>query len=129
VAPDQLYANGGVAEQSVDPLALDWLTDRDLAFLVERLPLPQRQVLVLRYMLDFSYTEIALALDRSIDDVRQLHHRARRHLEERLRRLGHAPRVARDVERCRTFVKQATVLRTRRFGLTRNATLRRLQGR
>ena len=55
---------------------LEWLTDSDLLVLVERLPEPQRQVLALRYMLDFTFQEAAEVLDRTPDAVRQLHHRA-----------------------------------------------------
>jgi RNA polymerase sigma-70 factor (ECF subfamily) len=96
--------------------ALSWLTDRELVMLVERLPLAQRQVLMLRYMLDLPHAEIARILDRSPDDVRILAHRALRFLEKRLRTLGHTPTIAR-LERARACPKQAWVLRHRRFAL------------
>jgi DNA-directed RNA polymerase specialized sigma24 family protein len=83
---------------------------------VERLPLPQRQVLLLRYMLDLPHEATAKALGLSPENVRILHHRALRFLEERLTAIGRAPgEVPRN--RSRGTLKQAPVLRTRRFAL------------
>ena len=67
---------------------LEWMTDTDMVVLVERLPLAQRQVLLLRYMLDLSFQEIAEILYRSPEAVRQLHQRALDSLRGRLDALG-----------------------------------------
>ena len=74
------------AEETVS--ALSWLSDRELVMFVERLPLAQRQVLVLRYLLDLPTKEIGAILGRSVDDVRMLEHRAVRFLEARLTAVG-----------------------------------------
>jgi RNA polymerase sigma-70 factor (ECF subfamily) len=74
-----------------DMAALSWVTDRELVMFVERLPLSQRQVLILRYMLDLPAKEVARVLDRSHVDVRMLEHRALRFLEARLTAIGRAP--------------------------------------
>jgi RNA polymerase sigma-70 factor, ECF subfamily len=66
------------------PMGLAWLSDDDLAILVERLPLGQRQVILLRYVFDFTTHEIASALDRTPVAIRMLEHRAMRALESRL---------------------------------------------
>lgn len=66
------------------PLGLEWLSDTDLAILVERLPLSQRQVILLRYVFEFTTDEIATALDRTPVAIRMLEHRAMRALEARL---------------------------------------------
>jgi RNA polymerase sigma-70 factor, ECF subfamily len=63
--------------------SLRWLSDRDLLSLIEELPLSQRQVIVLRYMMEFRSTEIAEIIERSPAAVRQLHQRAMRFLRKR----------------------------------------------
>jgi RNA polymerase sigma-70 factor (ECF subfamily) len=96
---------------------LEWITDRELVMFVERLPLAQRQVLLLRYMLDMSTHEIARVLDRSNDDVRLLQSRALRFLRARLVALGRTP-TGREgrVPAFRRF-RQVPVLRSRRYAL------------
>src|SRR5260370_36839052 len=71
--------------------ALSWISDRDLVMFVERLPLPQRQVLLLRFMLDLSTAEIAELLERSPADWRMLQHRALAFLRTRLAVVGRDP--------------------------------------
>ena len=70
---------------------LRWITDRELLMFVERLPLAQRQVLLLRHMLDLPATEVARILGRTPVDVRALDYRARRYLSTRLAAVGRAP--------------------------------------
>jgi RNA polymerase sigma-70 factor (ECF subfamily) len=73
------------------PMGLEWLSDHDLASLVERLPMSQRQVILLRYVFEFTTAEIGAALDRSPVAVRMLEHRAMRALESRLATLRGKP--------------------------------------
>jgi RNA polymerase sigma-70 factor (ECF subfamily) len=104
--------------------ALEWISDRDLVLFAERLPLSQRQVLMLRYMLDLTDSEIADVLGRSPVDVRTLQHRALRFLEARLRAVGRGPaRAERASWRRRT--RQAPVLRRRRFAIAATLGTRR----
>jgi RNA polymerase sigma-70 factor (ECF subfamily) len=98
--------------------ALDWLTDRELVMFVERLPLPQRQVLILRFMLELTTSEIARVLDRRAADVRTLESRALRFLEQRLTAVGRAPRYERRAE-WRRRVSRLPVARQRRYALMR----------
>ena len=91
------------------------MSDSDLAILVERLPLAQRQALVLRYALQLTTEEIAKVLDRSPRAVRLLQHRALRTLEDRLRTIREPRTTQRDAMRVRP--KPLPVLGWRRFAL------------
>ena len=97
--------------------SFDWISDGDLMLFVERLPLAQRQVLVLRFMLDMSHREIAAILSRSEVDVRTLQHRALRYLEKRLSVVRDRP-AGRRRARSQIYRRQAPVLRMRRFSLS-----------
>ena len=122
VAPDVL-AEQQEAEPAEETLsALSWLTDRELVMFVERLPLAQRQVLALRYMLDLPTKEIAAMLGRSNDDVRMLEHRAVRFLEGRLTAIGRGSAHERPRQRpAYARPKWMPVLRRRGGALYRNA--------
>jgi RNA polymerase sigma-70 factor (ECF subfamily) len=96
--------------------AVDWISDGDLLVFIERLPLAQRQVLALRYLLDLRVSEIAEVLGRSRTDVSTLQYRALKFLEQRLRAVGRAPRQ-RGLSRMRRWGTPATVARSRRFAL------------
>jgi RNA polymerase sigma-70 factor (ECF subfamily) len=106
------------AEDEADLAALDWITDRDLLLFIERLPLPQRQVLLLRYMLDLPHAQIARILDRSPDDVRMLQSRAQRFLRERLTAVGRRSETGSRTTMVRRRA-HAYLLRRRRFALMR----------
>jgi RNA polymerase sigma-70 factor (ECF subfamily) len=98
--------------------ALGWITDRDLLVFIERLPLAQRQVIVLRYMLDLSHDQIAAILGRTPSDVRMLLSRAQRFLRERLAAIGRTPSTGRRAPMIRRR-GHAYLLRRRRFSLAR----------
>jgi RNA polymerase sigma-70 factor (ECF subfamily) len=111
-------ANGETVE---DASVLEWISDADLLLFTERLPLPQRQVLVLRYTLDLTDREIATVMGRTPVDVRTLQHRALRFLEKRLSAIGRGPQAtasARDKGAWQRRLRQAPVLRGRRFAIT-----------
>jgi RNA polymerase sigma-70 factor (ECF subfamily) len=78
----ELRIEDGAAPKARD--ALDWLSDADLYMFVDQLPPSQREVIVLRYVLDMSGKEIASQLERSPESVRQLLSRALRRLEQQL---------------------------------------------
>ncbi|MDX6651684.1 MAG: hypothetical protein QOJ38_465 [Solirubrobacterales bacterium] len=107
------------ADDGTDLSMLDWITDRDLTMFVERLPIAQRQVLLLRYLLDLPGAEIARVLERSPEDVRILQHRALRFLEKRLSAVGRGPGRLKRATGIRECPRQAIVLRSRRFALLR----------
>jgi len=104
-----------LSRQELEIPALGWIADRELLMFIERLPIPQREVLVLRYVLDMSLAQVAAVLGRTEQDVRSLHSRALRFLRARLAAVGRASE--RNRPRCRRVPRQATVLRMRRFAL------------
>jgi RNA polymerase sigma-70 factor (ECF subfamily) len=117
-APDEFRDNGDEQVQPVALGALSWISDPEVMMLVERLPLAQRQVLVLRYLLDLPSRDVAEILQRSHADVRILQHRALQFLRQRLEALGRTPEHGRRGGiRMRIYGKQLRVLRTRRFAL------------
>jgi RNA polymerase sigma factor (sigma-70 family) len=87
---ERLLARGVPEEPEL--AAPGWISDRDLLLFVERLPLPQRQVLTLRYMMDMSNREVGDVLGRSPSEVRVLHYRAVSFLRERLAAVREPPR-------------------------------------
>jgi RNA polymerase sigma-70 factor (ECF subfamily) len=113
-AVDRRREQNGV--ENPELLALDWISDAELVMFVERLPLPQRQVLMMRFMLDLSTAEIAEILGRTPIDVRKLQHRALTFLRERLTQVGRTPRRESRRGYCHR-PRQAVVLRERRFAL------------
>jgi RNA polymerase sigma-70 factor (ECF subfamily) len=108
---------GEADEPDADTLrSLNWISDPELLLFIERLPLAQRQVLALRYMLDLSTADTARVLGRTVADVRQLHSRALRFLRARLEALGRAP-TERTRAPMRAPLRHARVARRRRFAL------------
>ena len=99
---------------------LTWLTDRELVMFVERLSVSQRQVLVLKYMLDLPTKEVAQILGRQQDDVRALESRALRFLEARLTAVGRHPTHVRRTLPTYGRTRWMHVARKRRAALRRN---------
>jgi len=104
------------ASGGVDLGALSWISDQELMLFIERLPLPQRQVLILRYLVDLKTSEIAEVLGRSETDIRTLDYRARGFLRKRLTSVGRDSSSG-EIIRMRRWGKPASVLRSRRFAL------------
>lgn len=71
VDPHELARRGGVCDGAAG-------SSVGLGELIGELPEAQRRVLVLRYVYDFTITDIAEALDKSADAVRHIHMRALR---------------------------------------------------
>ncbi len=88
-------------EQAVPPASdplVEWLSDRNLARDFRRLPDPQQQVLVLRFLLDLSVRETAQALRFSEDNVKTLQSRALGTMRRRHGRHGRRQRARCDLE-------------------------------
>jgi RNA polymerase sigma-70 factor (ECF subfamily) len=97
--------------------AFEWISDDELMMFVERLPLVQRQVLFLSYMLALNSEEIAAVLDMTPDAVRKARSRATRMLGERLAILTRAQSSRPVRDPMRVVLRHARVLRARRFAL------------
>ncbi|HEX2015326.1 MAG TPA: sigma-70 family RNA polymerase sigma factor [Solirubrobacteraceae bacterium] len=102
--------------EPADESVLGWISDRELQMFIERMPLTQRQILFLRYVVDLSMKEISELLNLSPASARQQHSRALRFLRDRLAVLGRTGsrrgRVGSEV-----VMRVAPVLRLRRFVL------------
>lgn len=120
VNPADLADRPDPRSYSDEPVAaLDWLRDADLVLFIERLPLAQRQVLLLRYVAGMSGKETAAVLDRSLADVNTLHHRAVGYLRKRLLAIGRGPSSQReDKVGMKRWRGQAPVARARRFAIS-----------
>jgi RNA polymerase sigma-70 factor (ECF subfamily) len=120
IAPEELDRRIDSGLSHFDTTLLDALSNSELQEYVGRMPPGQRQVLALRYILGFRFVEIAAALGRTPEAIRQLHHRALVYLEERLTASGVLSNTRRERAPARVVVRQSVALRTRRFGLTRS---------
>jgi RNA polymerase sigma-70 factor (ECF subfamily) len=114
-APELRRLGDQRGEQELAEHVLSWVSDRELQVFIERLPLGQRQVLALTYLLDLSLEEAAQVLGRSPEAVRKQRSRALAFLRARLAAIGRRPRRGRVGTR--VLVRQAVVLRTRRYSL------------
>lgn len=70
------------SDQDVEREVLSKDTARDVRAAIRRLPEQQRAVVILRYMQDFSYQEIASSLDLPINTVKSHLFRARQQLQQ-----------------------------------------------
>jgi RNA polymerase sigma-70 factor (ECF subfamily) len=119
VQGDDLDAAGHTADGLFhdDLRALGWISDSELLLFVERLPHPQQQVLLLRYMLDLTHEETASVLGLTPNQVRKMQQRAFSYLGERLTAIGRRPLNTRERDTCMRPLRQVHVLRERRFAL------------
>jgi DNA-directed RNA polymerase specialized sigma24 family protein len=94
-----------------------WVTDADLQVLVSRLPLPQRRVAMLRYLMALSQMEVADVVERSVDAVADLHASALSIVAERQLAIG-KPSEASSVRFAMARRRRsARVLQSRRLAL------------
>jgi len=100
--------------------ALLGLGDHDLLVLLRCLPLAERQVVALRFLVGLHAAEVGEVIGVSAEAVRETQHRALSLLRGRLEALGHrAQPVARTAPiPMRRASRQAPVLRARRLALT-----------
>jgi len=113
---EALISNEAAAPQE-HIAALGWISDRDLHMLVDRLPLAQRQVLFLRYVVGFSTEEVADVLGQSTAAVHKHHARALKFLRDRLTTLSRSP-ARRGSIGSEIILRKAGVIRARRFALS-----------
>jgi RNA polymerase sigma-70 factor (ECF subfamily) len=114
-------ADALLREEPSDPYdggltALEWISDHDLNLFVERLPLAQRQVIFLRYVVGLETSEVAEILGQTSELTRKQHSRALAFLRHRLRAVGRDTRRGNRVP-ARVLVRKTPVVRRRRFSL------------
>jgi RNA polymerase sigma factor (sigma-70 family) len=95
-----------------------WVTDADLQVLMSRLPLPERNVLMLRYLMGLSQVEVGSVVDRSTGNVSELHARGLGILAARQLAIG-KPSEASSIRFAMVQRRRsARVLQSRRLALT-----------
>ena len=95
-----------------------WVTDADLQVLVSRLPLQERNVLMLRYLMGLSQVEVGAVIDRSASHVGELHASGLAILAARQLAIG-KPSEASSVRFAMVRRRRsARVLQSRRLALT-----------
>jgi RNA polymerase sigma-70 factor (ECF subfamily) len=97
--------------------SLTGIADADLILFIERLPLAQRQVLALRFMLGLSVAETAEVLELNAGHVRTIQARALRFLRQRLTAIGREPEAHADRSHAQRTRRKAHLLRRRRYAL------------
>jgi RNA polymerase sigma-70 factor (ECF subfamily) len=95
---------------------LSWITDSEMLVFVERLPVVQRQVLALRFMMDLSLKQSAEVLGRTSNDIAALQHRAIVFLRTRLNALGRTATKPGE-NYMKAWLPPAQVIRRRRDSL------------
>jgi RNA polymerase sigma-70 factor (ECF subfamily) len=94
--PEPILTSGGLGDAAAAAEAADSVSTALLVILETLTPL-ERAVFVLKEAFGFSHAEIAVALDRSEDAVRQAAHRAREHVQARRPRFHPDPALQREV--------------------------------
>jgi len=103
--------------QTIAAQALEEIGDTDLLRLIERLPIVQRQVIVLRFVLDFTVAEVAEILGRSPGAVSQLQRRGFSIIRARVGAMDRGPVRRSAGLAMRARVREAVVLQARRLAL------------
>jgi RNA polymerase sigma-70 factor (ECF subfamily) len=114
--PERIHFRRDAEAREEAESMLTWLSDVDLSIFVERLPEAQREVLVLRYMLDMATRDIAIVVGRTPKAVSRLQERALKTLEQRLVAIGRKP-LRRQRTPMWVRLKPAPVASARRFAL------------
>ncbi len=103
---------GDTVDASTPSARMDRQEAISMAFLVllEALTPPERAVLLLHEVFDYSYHEIAAILEREEADCRQLYSRAKKHLADRRPRFPSSPEQhGKMLERFRHAIEEGTV--------------------
>jgi RNA polymerase sigma-70 factor, ECF subfamily len=89
---DEFVATAAITTEVVDDLDDDGIDESQLNAALADLPPAQREVLVLRYRDDMSYSEIAIVVGCPLGTVRTRIHHAKRRLHQRLKEATHDSR-------------------------------------
>ena len=117
MAPEQLNRRLEELDVPTPPDAVLALDDDDLLRLIACLPIAQRPVIVLRYVMDFDIAEVATILGRSPNAVSMLQQRAFAILRSRLVEIGRGPEARAARLPMRRQVRVAVVSARRRLAL------------
>jgi DNA-directed RNA polymerase specialized sigma24 family protein len=107
---------GGSEHHADGAESLEWLNDDELQLLIERAPMEERHVLMLRYMARLSFVDLGVVLGIAPDAAVELHRRAVSALDASLATMSRGPQAGGRHAMSR-FTSQTPVLRQRRRAL------------
>jgi RNA polymerase sigma factor (sigma-70 family) len=113
-AEEEIARTGASGSRAVP----SWVTDADLQVLVSRLPQPQRHVMMLRYLMRLSQTEVADVMERSAGAVGEIHASGIATLAERQLAIGKPSEASSMRFAMARRRRSARVLQSRRLALT-----------
>jgi RNA polymerase sigma factor (sigma-70 family) len=116
--PEAVAAGRHAPDSAVDHSVPSWVKDVDLQVLISRLPFAERHVMLLRYLLGLSQTEVADVLERSPDAVGELHAGALSIVAERQLAIGQPSEASSVRFAMARRRRSARVLQSRRLALT-----------
>lgn len=116
-APERISDLRDEIAEDADLRSVDWLSDGSLQPEFQRLSAAQRRVLMLRYLVGLTTSEVSEVVGGKPESIRRMQNRALRSLQTRLTAVGHHRPRQLQQQPMVVLRQPANVLRARRFAL------------